>query len=163
MNLLFVFNSNLIFRRIIEVYAISVYCSQLLLVKLILYFLSFGFVLSLLLNDIIWKLIISLIFLMLNPGDSFMDIRQFLLDARKTYSITFCDLLLHTKDGYIHHPEDFNEIYEVDDITAGGCSLEMVPGIYECCTTRTRVFYCCCKMMHKIIVMFTCFMNAQNL
>ena len=66
----------------------------------------------------------------LNPGDSVMDIRQFLLDAPETCFFTCYDLLLHTKDGSTHHLEDFNEISEVADITNGGCSLEMVPGIY---------------------------------
>lgn len=58
-----------------------------------------------------------------------MDIRQFLLDAPETCFFTCYDLLLHTKDGLTHHLEDFNEISEVADITNGGCSLEMVPGI----------------------------------
>lgn len=58
-----------------------------------------------------------------------MDIRQFLLDAPETCYFTCYDLLLHTKDGSTHHLEDFNEISEVADITTGGCSLEMVPGI----------------------------------
>ena len=58
-----------------------------------------------------------------------MDIRQFLLDAPGTCYFTCYDLLLHTKDGSTHYLEDFNEILEVADITTGGCSLEMVPGI----------------------------------
>jgi len=65
----------------------------------------------------------------LNPGDSVMDVRQFLLDAPETCFITCYDLLLHTKDASTHHLEDYNEISEVADITAGGCSLEMVPGM----------------------------------
>ena len=59
-----------------------------------------------------------------------MDIRQFLLDAPETCFITCYDLLLHTKDGSTHHLEDYNEISEVADITSGGCSLEMVPGMF---------------------------------
>lgn len=66
----------------------------------------------------------------LNPGDSVLDIRQFLLDAPETCFITCYDLLLHTKDGSTHHLEDYNEISEVADITTGGCSLEMVPGMF---------------------------------
>lgn len=58
-----------------------------------------------------------------------MDIRQFLLDAPETCFVTCYGLLLHTKDGSSHHLEDYNEISEVADITTGGCSLEMVPGI----------------------------------
>lgn len=58
-----------------------------------------------------------------------MDIRQFLLDAPETCYFTCYDLLLHTKDGSTHQLEDYNEISEVADITIGGCSLEMVPGM----------------------------------
>ena len=71
--------------------------------------------------------------LQLNPGDSVMDIRQFLLDAPETCFFTCYDLLLHTKDGSPYQLEDFNEISEVADITVGGCSLEMVPGIIRFC------------------------------
>jgi hypothetical protein len=65
----------------------------------------------------------------LNPGDSVMDVRQFLLDAPETCFYTCYDLLLHTKDGSTHQLEDYNEISEVADITSGGCSLEMVTGL----------------------------------
>lgn len=65
----------------------------------------------------------------LNPGDSVMDIRQFLLDAPETCYFTCYELLLRNKDGETHHLEDYNEISEVADITLGGCSLEMVAGI----------------------------------
>lgn len=58
-----------------------------------------------------------------------MDIRHILLDAPETCFITCYDLLLHTKDGSTYHLEDYNEISEVADITTGGCSLEMVPGM----------------------------------
>lgn len=78
----------------------------------------------------------------LNPGDSVMDIRQFLLDAPETCFFTCYDLLLHTKDGSTHHLEDFNEISEVSDITIGGCSLEMVPGI---------ILTLCCFWGYKIL------------
>lgn len=57
-----------------------------------------------------------------------MDVRQFLLDAPETCFFTCYDLLLHAKDGAVHHLEDYNEISEVADITAGDCSLEMVSG-----------------------------------
>lgn len=66
-----------------------------------------------------------------------MDIRQFLLDAPETCYITCYDLLLHTKDGSTHHLEDYNEISEVADITTGGSSLEIVPGI-----TNISFFFC---------------------
>lgn len=69
-------------------------------------------------------------FFQLNPGDSVMDIRQFLLDAPETCYYTCYELLLRNKDGETHHLEDYNEISEVADITVGGCSLEMVAGIY---------------------------------
>ncbi|KAF1866253.1 hypothetical protein Lal_00024256 [Lupinus albus] len=78
--------------------------------------------------------------LQLNPGDSVMDIRQFLLDASETCFVTCYGLLLHTKDGSIHHLEDYNEISEVADITTGGCSLEMVPALYDDRSSRTHVF-----------------------
>uniref|UniRef100_A0A2N9H0C0 Clu domain-containing protein n=1 Tax=Fagus sylvatica TaxID=28930 RepID=A0A2N9H0C0_FAGSY len=77
--------------------------------------------------------------LQLNPGDSVMDIRQFLLDAPETCYFTCYDLLLHTKDGSTHHLEDFNEILEVADITTGGCSLEMVPALYDDRSIRAHV------------------------
>ncbi|XP_027340006.1 clustered mitochondria protein isoform X2 [Abrus precatorius] len=77
--------------------------------------------------------------LQLNPGDSVMDIRQFLLDAPETCFITCYDLLLHTKDGSTHHLEDYNEISEVADITTGGCSLEMVPSFYDDRSIRAHV------------------------
>ncbi|KAM1158105.1 hypothetical protein FF1_028638 [Malus domestica] len=77
--------------------------------------------------------------LQLNPGDSVMDIRQFLLDAPETCFFTCYDLLLHTKDGSTHHLEDFNEISEVADITIGGCSLEMVPALYDDRSIRAHV------------------------
>ncbi|TKY49558.1 Clustered mitochondria protein [Spatholobus suberectus] len=77
--------------------------------------------------------------LQLNPGDSVMDVRQFLLDAPETCFITCYDLLLHTKDGSTHHLEDYNEISEVADITAGGCSLEMVPAFYDDRSIRAHV------------------------
>nr|POE85714.1 isoform 2 of clustered mitochondria protein [Quercus suber] len=77
--------------------------------------------------------------LQLNPGDSVMDIRQFLLDAPETCYFTCYDLLLHTKDGSTHHLEDFNEISDVADITTGGCSLEMVPALYDDRSIRAHV------------------------
>lgn len=77
--------------------------------------------------------------LQLNPGDSVMDIRQFLLDAPETCFITCYDLILHTKDGSTHHMEDYNEISEVADITTGGCSLDMVPAFYDDRSIRAHV------------------------
>ncbi|CAN0877840.1 Clustered mitochondria protein [Linum grandiflorum] len=77
--------------------------------------------------------------LQLNPGDSVMDIRQFLLDAPETCFITCYDLLLHTKDGSSHQLEDYNEVSEVADITTGGCSLEMVAAPYDDRSIRAHV------------------------
>ncbi|KAK8622175.1 hypothetical protein V6N13_097799 [Hibiscus sabdariffa] len=77
--------------------------------------------------------------LQLNPGDSVMDIRQFLLDAPETCYFTCYDLLLHVKDGSTHHLEDYNEISEVADITIGGCSLEMVAALYDDRSIRAHV------------------------
>ncbi|WCJ18976.1 Clustered mitochondria protein [Euphorbia peplus] len=77
--------------------------------------------------------------LQLNPGDSVMDIRQFLLDAPETCFFTCYDLLLRTKDGSTHQLEDYNEISEVADITAGGCSLEMVAASYDDRSIRAHV------------------------
>ncbi|KAJ0038996.1 hypothetical protein Pint_24071 [Pistacia integerrima] len=77
--------------------------------------------------------------LQLNPGDSVMDIRQFLLDAPETCFFTCYDLLLQTKDGSTHHLEDYNEISEVADITTGGCSLEMVAALYDDRSIRAHV------------------------
>ncbi|XP_021280285.1 clustered mitochondria protein [Herrania umbratica] len=77
--------------------------------------------------------------LQLNPGDSVMDIRQFLLDAPETCFFTCYDLLLHIKDGSTHHLEDYNEISEVADITIAGCSLEMVAALYDDRSIRAHV------------------------
>ncbi|KAK9282829.1 hypothetical protein L1049_011052 [Liquidambar formosana] len=77
--------------------------------------------------------------LQLNPGDSVMDVRQFLLDAPETCFFTCYDLLLHTKDGSVHHLEDYNEISEVADITAGDCYLEMVAALYDDRSIRAHV------------------------
>ncbi|XP_057978720.1 clustered mitochondria protein isoform X3 [Malania oleifera] len=77
--------------------------------------------------------------LQLNPGDSVMDVRQFLLDAPETCFFTCYDLLLHDKNGSVHHLEDYNEISEVADITTGGCSLEMVAALYDDRSIRAHV------------------------
>ncbi|KAI3448924.1 hypothetical protein Pfo_005589 [Paulownia fortunei] len=77
--------------------------------------------------------------LQLSPGDSVMDVRQFLLDAPETCFITCYDLLLHTKDGSVHRLEDYNEISEVADITSGSCSLEMVAALYDDRSIRAHV------------------------
>ncbi|KAJ4978102.1 hypothetical protein NE237_008882 [Protea cynaroides] len=77
--------------------------------------------------------------LQLSPGDSVMDLRQFLLDAPETCFFTCYDLILHTKDGSVHHLEDYNEISEVADITTGGCSLEMVAALYDDRSIRAHV------------------------
>ncbi|EPS64952.1 hypothetical protein M569_09828, partial [Genlisea aurea] len=69
--------------------------------------------------------------LQLSPGDSVMDVRQFLLDAPETCFITCYDLLLHTKDGSSHVLEDYNDISEIADITSGGCYLEMISAQYD--------------------------------
>ncbi|KAL9404830.1 hypothetical protein Peur_001802 [Populus x canadensis] len=79
--------------------------------------------------------------LQLNPGDSVMDIRQFLLDAPETCFYTCYDLLLHMKDGSTHQLEDYNEISEVADITSGGCSLEMVTAPYDDRSIRAHVHH----------------------
>ncbi|CAA0827130.1 Clustered mitochondria protein [Striga hermonthica] len=77
--------------------------------------------------------------LQLSPGDSVMDVRQFLLDAPETCFFTCYDLLLHSKDGSIHHLEDYNDISEVADITSGCCSLEMVAALYDDRSIRVHV------------------------
>ncbi|KAG6494254.1 hypothetical protein ZIOFF_049274 [Zingiber officinale] len=76
--------------------------------------------------------------LQLSPGDSVMDVRQFLLDAPETCFFTCYDLILHTRDGTSHYLEDYNEISEVADITSGGCSIEMVAGIF-CYTDAAKM------------------------
>ncbi|XP_026663446.1 clustered mitochondria protein-like isoform X2 [Phoenix dactylifera] len=77
--------------------------------------------------------------LQLSPGDSVMDVRQFLLDAPETCFFTCYDLILHTKDGSVHHLEDYNEMSEVADITTGGCTLEMVAALYDERSIRSHV------------------------
>lgn len=80
--------------------------------------------------------------LQLSPGDSVMDVRQFLLDAPETCFVTCYDLLLHIKDGSVHHLEDYNEISEVADITTGDCFLEMVPGVAYLLGLLVIIFNC---------------------
>ncbi|KAK4797948.1 hypothetical protein SAY86_030274 [Trapa natans] len=77
--------------------------------------------------------------LQLSPADSVMDIRQFLLDAPETCFYTCYDLFLHMKDGLTHYLEDYSEISEVADITAGDCTLEMVPVLYDERSIRVHV------------------------
>ncbi|CAN8254697.1 unnamed protein product [Cochlearia groenlandica] len=77
--------------------------------------------------------------LQLNPGDSVMDIRQFLLDAPETCFYTCYELSLRNNDGETCHLEDYNEISEVADITNGGCSLEMVAALYDDRSIRAHV------------------------
>ncbi|KAL1547485.1 clustered mitochondria protein-like [Salvia divinorum] len=77
--------------------------------------------------------------LQLSPGDSVMDVRQFLLDAPETCFMTCYNLLLHTKEGSAHHLEDYNEISEVADITSGSCFLEMVAALYDDRSIRAHV------------------------
>ncbi|KAK4379651.1 hypothetical protein RND71_001513 [Anisodus tanguticus] len=77
--------------------------------------------------------------LQLSPGDSVMDVRQFLLDAPETCFVTCYDLSLHRKDGSVHHLEDYNEIAEVANITTGDCFLEMVPALYDDRSIRAHV------------------------
>ncbi|PIN14395.1 putative protein CLU1/cluA/TIF31 [Handroanthus impetiginosus] len=77
--------------------------------------------------------------LQLSPGDSVMDVRQFLLDAPETCFVTCYDLLLHKKDGMVHHLEDYSDISEVADITSGSCFLEMVAALYDDRSIRAHV------------------------
>ncbi|KAL3815048.1 hypothetical protein ACJIZ3_016316 [Penstemon smallii] len=77
--------------------------------------------------------------LQLTPGDSVMDVRQFLLDAPETCFFTCYDLLLHTNDGSVHQLEDYNEISEVADITGGSCFLEMIAALYDDRSIRAHV------------------------
>ncbi|XP_047337970.1 clustered mitochondria protein-like isoform X2 [Impatiens glandulifera] len=77
--------------------------------------------------------------LQLNPGDSVIDIRQFLLEAHETCHFTCYDLFVHKKDGSIHQLEDHNEISEVADITTADCSFEMVAALYDDRSIRSHV------------------------
>ncbi|KAJ8624144.1 hypothetical protein MRB53_032674 [Persea americana] len=77
--------------------------------------------------------------LQLNPGDSVMNLRQFLLEAPETCFFSCYDLILHAKDGSVHHLEDYKEISEVADINVGGCSLEMVAALYDDRSIRSHV------------------------
>ncbi|KAJ8640877.1 hypothetical protein MRB53_017571 [Persea americana] len=72
-------------------------------------------------------------------GDSVMNLRQFLLEALETCFFSCYDLILHAKDGSVHLLEDYKEISEVADITAGGCSLEMVAALYDDRSIRSHV------------------------
>ncbi|KAJ8629356.1 hypothetical protein MRB53_022679 [Persea americana] len=77
--------------------------------------------------------------LQLNPGDSVMNLRQFLLEGPETCFFSCYDLILHAKDGSVHRLVDYKEISEVADITAGGCSLEMVAALYDDRSIRSHV------------------------
>ncbi|KAL5719875.1 hypothetical protein ACHQM5_012605 [Ranunculus cassubicifolius] len=77
--------------------------------------------------------------LQLNPGDSVIDLRQFLLDSPETCYFTCYELVLHTKDGSVHQLSDYNQISEVADITTGGCSLEMIPAFYDDRSIRAHI------------------------
>ncbi|XP_061337567.1 clustered mitochondria protein-like [Gastrolobium bilobum] len=79
--------------------------------------------------------------LKLSPGDTVMEVRQLLLDTPDTCYITCYHLFLHTKDGSSHHLEDYSTISDVADITTGGCSLEMVPALYDDRTMRAHVHH----------------------
>ena len=69
----------------------------------------------------------------MNPVDSVMDLRQFLLDAPETCFYTSYDLILTAADGTKHQLADFYEIGDVADVTTGGCSLEMISGNFHFC------------------------------
>eukprot|EP00897_Mesotaenium_endlicherianum_P008021 jgi/Mesen1/7247/ME000373S06317 len=69
--------------------------------------------------------------LQVNPGDTVLDIRQFLADAPETCFYTCYDLIMTTADGIRYHLVDYIEIGDVTDIPAGGCSLEMYSGLYD--------------------------------
>ncbi|CAK9277916.1 unnamed protein product [Sphagnum jensenii] len=77
--------------------------------------------------------------LQINPGDSVMDLRQFLLDAPETCFYTCYDLILKAADGVRYHLAEYLEIGEVADVAAGGCSLEMVNAMYDDRSVRSHV------------------------
>lgn len=77
--------------------------------------------------------------LQINPGDSVMDLRQFLLDAPETCFYTCYDLIMVMKDGSRYQLADYLEIGDVGDITTGGCSLEMVTALYDDRSVRSHV------------------------
>ncbi|KAG0576037.1 hypothetical protein KC19_5G050100 [Ceratodon purpureus] len=77
--------------------------------------------------------------LQVNPGDSVMDLRQFLLDAPETCFYTCYDLILNSAEGVRYHLAEYLEIGEVADISAGGCSLEMINAMYDDRMVRSHV------------------------
>eukprot|EP00252_Welwitschia_mirabilis_P007752 TRINITY_DN19429_c0_g1_i1.p1 TRINITY_DN19429_c0_g1~~TRINITY_DN19429_c0_g1_i1.p1 ORF type:complete len:1424 (-),score=348.01 TRINITY_DN19429_c0_g1_i1:430-4701(-) len=77
--------------------------------------------------------------LQINPTDSVMDVRQFLLDAPETCFYTCYDLIMVTKDGTQHQLADYLEIGDVGDVTSGGCFLEMHTALYDDRSVRTHV------------------------
>ncbi|MED6171806.1 hypothetical protein PIB30_044224 [Stylosanthes scabra] len=77
--------------------------------------------------------------LRLSPADTVIDVRQFLLDTPEMSFVTCYDLILNTKDGSSHHLEDYSEISEVADITTGGCSIEVIPAMYDDRAIRAHV------------------------
>lgn len=77
--------------------------------------------------------------LQVNPVDSVMDLRQFLLDAPETCFYTCYDLILIAADGSRHQLADFFEIGDVADVTSAGCLLEMSNALYDDRSVRTHL------------------------
>lgn len=67
----------------------------------------------------------------MSPGDTILDLRQFLSEAPETCFYTSYDLIMTTKDGIKYHLIDYIEVGEVTDVTGGGCLLEMYPALYD--------------------------------
>lgn len=59
-----------------------------------------------------------------------MQVRQLLLDALETCSNTCYNLSMHTKEGYVHHLEDYSKISDVVEITFESCYKEFVVGMF---------------------------------
>eukprot|EP00245_Coleochaete_scutata_P017072 TRINITY_DN81_c0_g1_i1.p1 TRINITY_DN81_c0_g1~~TRINITY_DN81_c0_g1_i1.p1 ORF type:complete len:1555 (-),score=405.34 TRINITY_DN81_c0_g1_i1:386-4762(-) len=68
--------------------------------------------------------------LQVSPLDTPMELRQFLADAPETCFYTCYDLLLTGADGSKFHLFDDILVKEATDISAGGCILELISGLY---------------------------------
>lgn len=77
--------------------------------------------------------------LQVSPGDTVMDLRQFLSEAPETCFYTSYDLIMTTKEGVKYHLIDYIEVGEVTDVTGGGCLLEMYPALYDERSVRFHV------------------------
>eukprot|EP00850_Spirogloea_muscicola_P020632 SM000222S06973 [mRNA] locus=s222:140907:151145:+ [translate_table: standard] len=95
--------------------------------------------------------------LRLNPGDTLMDLRQFLSDAPETCFYTCYDIILTAPDGVRYHLFDFVELGDVADISGGKTSLEMLNALYDDRSVRVHV-----RKTRELLSMSSCFSSLST-